>query len=55
MLRFIPFGGELVRRAEDQAAVIQRDRLGRLEPGPYGRFGKFTPRLFQQALPGFFD
>ncbi len=54
VLRFVPLDRELVRSAEDQLPLVQRDRLGRLEPSPHRRVGKFTARLFEQALPGFF-
>ena len=39
---------------DDQLVVGQRDRLGGLEPRPNRRVGKITPRLFEEALPGFF-
>jgi len=41
-------------RAENQAAVVQRDRFGWLEPGPHRRLWKFTPRLVEETLPRFF-
>jgi len=53
VLRLVPLDGELIRGPDDQPPVVERDRLGRLEPRPHCRVGEFTPRLVEEALPGF--
>ena len=53
VLLLIPFDRELVRRSDDQAIVVERDRDRGLEPGADGRVGKFAPCLVEEAPPGF--
>jgi hypothetical protein len=52
VLGVVPLRGELVGRADDQLAVIERDRHRRLEPGADRGIGKLSAHLIQQALPG---
>src|SRR6266498_3870227 len=55
VLRLVPFGGELIGGTENQPALIQRDRLGWLEPCAHRRLGKFTSSFVEEALPSFVD
>jgi len=52
---FIPFGGELIGRAENQTTVVEGDGLGWLEPRAHRRLGKFTSSFVEETLPSFVD
>ena len=54
VLGFVPLHGELVGHAQDQPVVLERDRLGGLEPGLEILLGDFAPGVVQNACPGFF-
>ena len=54
VLRLVPLYGELVRSAEDQAPLVERNGLRRFEPSAYDRVGQFPSRLIEEALPSFF-
>ena len=51
MLGLIPFHGELIRRSDDETALIEGDGLRRLEPGTDRVVWKFAVRLIEDALP----
>ena len=51
VLRLVPFHRELIRRADDQAALIEGDCLRRLQPGPDRVVRKLAMRLIEDALP----
>src|SRR5256886_7607969 len=55
VLRFVPFDGELIGGADDQASIIQGDRHRRLEPRAHRGVGEFAARLVEESLPGFFS
>jgi hypothetical protein len=50
----VPLYGELIRSADDQAPLVERDWLSRFEPRAYDRVGQFPSRLIEEALPSFF-
>ena len=55
VLGLVPLDGELVRRSDDETALVQGDRLGRLKPGPDRVIWKFAVRLIEDALPCVFS
>src|SRR5256886_15856655 len=51
----VPLDGELIRRADDRAMVVERNRHRRLEPRAHGRVGELAPRFVEETSPGFFS
>jgi len=51
VLGLVPLHRELIRRADDQAALIEGDGLSGLQPGPDRVIRKLAMRLVEDALP----
>jgi hypothetical protein len=51
MLGLVPFDGKLIRRTDDQATLVEGNRLGGLQPSPDRMIRKFAMRLVKDALP----
>ncbi len=54
MLALVPLHRELIGSTDDEATLIESDRLGRLEPRSNRVVGEFAMRLVENALPSVF-
>jgi hypothetical protein len=54
VIGLVPLGRELIGRGDDQAVVLEGDRLGGFEPGTDHLVRKLATDLIEDALPEFF-
>jgi len=54
VLGLVPLNCKLIGCSDDQAALIEGDCFGRLEPRPDRVVGKFAMGFIENALPGVF-